>query len=1698
MMNARSAAVLIASLTLLSVDVFSQSNQVPDNIELQVLKDLFDSLGGPSWKNKTNWPTGGNWPANTTSEQFGRWYGINVTNGDVTSIILNGNNLSGRLPSSIGMLSRLQAVNLIYNQISGPLPDRMRDLGRLTALLISNNRLNGGLSVLCNLPGLQYLQADGNQFNGGIPACLGNLTELRILYLENNPLGGTIPDVFGRMTHLTDLRLGDDQLTGSLPASLGIVGSPLSRLILRNNKLKGKIPSTYANLTALSEVYLNSNELSGDLPSFVGKWTNLLSLYINNNRFTGDFPPGIVSKRATSIVASNNYFTSLPASLLSLPSLTIIYFDNNELSSVPDFGVYQNRLNLTLLLQNNHLDFSQLERHLGKGIKTLTQTPQKHINDSPTMSFTIGDKLLIDARAATVNTTIRWEKLDQNGVSWSVLNNDEDNAQSTFTRNLSTKMDAGTYRWTSTNSIIPAIIIQSDPIVVKAGQGFTLDKWCFQYKYDSRRRMTHKKVPGVDWVYMVYDDRDRLVMMQDGEQRKSNKWLVTKYDRLNRPAVTALYTHNGYASQQEMTDLVNSRLFSESYSGEGISGYTNTVFPMTNLEILTATYYDEYSFVGNRSDLSYLNGQLASQSKNVSMASGMITGTKIKVLDVPYYLTSVNYYDEQGRVVQTVSENYDAGIDRVTNQYDFTGKVIATRNTHSVRDLHWQNVEMMQVEGNLLRRVSSGGYGGGSSVEYIPALADGWAEATVTEVTEWRYWGLSDVDADRSPSSIDYCFYLFGPTLQVLENGVLKKSVANLASGDRLRISRTGTTVRYYRNGALIYTSLTPSSTLLRADVSLWSNLSTILNINLSAASSTQTTLREFDYDHAGRLITTRHCMNDGDTILLSKHEYNELGQLIDKKLHGKADGDFSQSIDYRYNIRGWLASINGASVDADGNDGDPDSKRDLFGVDLSYDQEQAGLNNGTEFNGNISAIKWRVNLGLDDTTMRAYTFTYDGMNRLMGSRPKVYDTRWKNQSAFYEDSLRYDLNGNIKTLRRTAMKGSIMDRLTYQYEGNQLLKVDDSGDPSKGFVEGNNVWEDYTYDRNGNMLTDNNKGVTVFYNILNLPRSVLRSGRGTIEYYYDATGRKLSQVVKDISGAPKKTTGYHGDFIYENDTLKFANTGEGRVMLKGEPEYQYHLKDHLGNVRMTFTTRNEVNESLANFESPTNDFLYYDKVVKINSALFDHTNEGQTFYSMRLNGSRNERVSLVKSLNVLPGDTVRMEVYAKYLDTNSSDWSAALNAFVGSIASGMAPAGTFVDGGGAAGAVGITIPWSGFLDKSSQTGAAPKAYLNYLIFDRDYNFIDGEAICLSTEAREYGQDGPHERLAATLLIRKPGYVYIYLSNDNAAMGHEQVDVFFDDFKVEHVKSPVVQSQGYYPFGLTFNDYQREGSLVSQYKFQGQEHQDELDLGWDSFKWRNHQPEIGRFFNIDPLSEKYYYNSPYAFSENHVTTHIELEGLEKVGINYDGLEDALDRAAVNTTIVERSGSSIKVSSLDGKGGVMNSTTIALPSKNKQGEVSDKSAKTIGEVAMSANDKQIRISSVRRNASDQGRAMMQNLIGTGRGQGVAAQRALYHGKPGEQVINTFTKYKALQGIASHFGGSVTNTQIQNALVTTITELGVQNVTNHASLNPQLNVIDVSPASVENNAGFSNAAKGHPSIEKFIPYPQDPGNHFEIRN
>jgi RHS repeat-associated protein len=98
----------------------------------------------------------------------------------------------------------------------------------------------------------------------------------------------------------------------------------------------------------------------------------------------------------------------------------------------------------------------------------------------------------------------------------------------------------------------------------------------------------------------------------------------------------------------------------------------------------------------------------------------------------------------------------------------------------------------------------------------------------------------------------------------------------------------------------------------------------------------------------------------------------------------------------------------------------------------------------------------------------------------------------------------------------------------------------------------------------------------------------------------------------------------------------------------------------------------------------------------------------------------------------------------------------------------------------------------------------------------------------------------------------------------------------------------------YHPFGML----QRSGQTVDnnyRYGFQGQEGDDEVKGKGNSvnYKYRMHDPRLGRFFAVDPLAGKYPYNSTYAFSENRVIDGVELEGLEynEHGMKYDPVLD---------------------------------------------------------------------------------------------------------------------------------------------------------------------------------------------------------------
>ncbi|MDW3210922.1 MAG: RHS repeat-associated core domain-containing protein [Reichenbachiella sp.] len=176
------------------------------------------------------------------------------------------------------------------------------------------------------------------------------------------------------------------------------------------------------------------------------------------------------------------------------------------------------------------------------------------------------------------------------------------------------------------------------------------------------------------------------------------------------------------------------------------------------------------------------------------------------------------------------------------------------------------------------------------------------------------------------------------------------------------------------------------------------------------------------------------------------------------------------------------------------------------------------------------------------------------------------------------------------------------------------------------------------------------------------------------------------------------------------------------------------------------------------------------------------------------------------------------------------------------------------------------------------------QGFLDYLVFDSNYK-VDSTRTGfqqISTVAEERGENGDHEKLSHQLTFDQPGYVYIYLSNEEDT----PMDVFFDDFKVTQTHSPVVQKDDYYPFGLSFNSYTRAAITDQNFKFNaGSELESMTD--WYSTPFRKYDPSLGRFHGVDALAFLYPSLTPSQFGLNNP-----IMGNDPTGLKTDPVDEA--------------------------------------------------------------------------------------------------------------------------------------------------------------------------------------------------------------
>ena len=377
-----------------------------------------------------------------------------------------------------------------------------------------------------------------------------------------------------------------------------------------------------------------------------------------------------------------------------------------------------------------------------------------------------------------------------------------------------------------------------------------------------------------------------------------------------------------------------------------------------------------------------------------------------------------------------------------------------------------------------------------------------------------------------------------------------------------------------------------------------------------STASERHVDVTVMTRDAMERLLTST-ITHDGEPVDVVTNTYDELGRLASQScLNGR------QTTAYSYNIHGWITGI----------DAGPDARSYPIMKQSLYYADATGDGATPCYNGNISAMDWNTPSPM---VSNRYCYSYDGMNRLTAATSRRYypamstsfDSR-ENCSTTYT----YDLNSNLTSLRRYGRSEQftvgdtrfynygLIDDLSITRSGNQLKRVSDQCEPltyagAMDFTDGADKATEYSWDANGNMTCDLNKGITkIKYNHLNLPEQITHSDGHVTRLTYAADGRKLrvrylldptavisqpgepveagilnagntagiqsiddfmhpGDSVPQISNPIKvlMTRDYCGNYTYINGTAERVTLGNGFLQ---DSTYYVMITDYQGNVR--------------------------------------------------------------------------------------------------------------------------------------------------------------------------------------------------------------------------------------------------------------------------------------------------------------------------------------------------------------------------------------------------------------------------------------------------------------------------------------------------------------------------------------------------
>ncbi|KAK1288638.1 putative leucine-rich repeat receptor-like protein kinase [Acorus calamus] len=166
-------------------------------------------------------------------------------------LLLNDNNLTGSIPSTLCLVTSLEVLRLDRNSLTGPVPVNLNNLTKVGELHLSHNKLTGPLPNLTGMSNLNFVDMSNNIFDASeIPPWFSTLKSLTTLMVDNCRIGGELPESLFSLPELQTVSLQNNRLTGTLYLITGY-SSQLQIVDVQNNSIQNSEVSGYNGIIML-------------------------------------------------------------------------------------------------------------------------------------------------------------------------------------------------------------------------------------------------------------------------------------------------------------------------------------------------------------------------------------------------------------------------------------------------------------------------------------------------------------------------------------------------------------------------------------------------------------------------------------------------------------------------------------------------------------------------------------------------------------------------------------------------------------------------------------------------------------------------------------------------------------------------------------------------------------------------------------------------------------------------------------------------------------------------------------------------------------------------------------------------------------------------------------------------------------------------------------------------------------------------------------------------------------------------------------------------------------------------------------------------------------------------------------------------------------------------------------------------------